>query len=82
MGKIKLQYPRIFFFLICQLGVLATSELVLCGSRRVLYSVALNSEHVVLNVDFLFFQVSEVTSHPFYHIESKVSEAETFRKRN
>jgi len=41
-----------------------------------LYSVALNSDLVVLNIVFLFFQVSEVTSHPLYHVESKVSEAE------
>lgn len=51
--------------MIFQLEVLTTSELVLCGCRRVLYSVALNSEHVVLNIDFLLFQVSKVTAHPF-----------------
>jgi hypothetical protein len=29
-----------------------------------LYCVVFNFEHVVLNIDFLFFQVSDVTSQP------------------
>jgi len=81
VGKIKLQYPRNFVSEFSA-GSVTASEVVLYGCRRMLYCVALNSEHVVLNIVFLFFQVSEVTSHPLYHVESKVSEAESFRKRN
>jgi hypothetical protein len=53
------------WFLIFRLEALTALELVLCGCRRMLCSVVLNSEHVLLNIAFLFFQVSEATFQPF-----------------